>query len=117
QTLHLIADILPRNKNLLVADTLQDRVYEIDPAPGKITRTIPVAPYPYAMLMAPDGNSVYISSWTTASVVQYALPSGKELARIPVGAHPTEMVWLSHNRLAVACANTNYVFVLAKDRQ
>ena len=27
------------------------------------------------------------------------------------------MVWLSHNRLAVACANTNYVFVLAKDRE
>jgi hypothetical protein len=69
------------------------------------------------MLVASDGNSVYISSWTTASVVQYALPGGKELERIPVGAHPTEMAWLSHGRLPVGCANTNYVIVLAKDWQ
>jgi len=117
KTLHLIADILPLRTSLLVLDTLQDRLYEVDPVSGKVAGTIAVAPYPYAMLMAPDGNSVYVSSWTTASVVEYALPSGKELARIPVGAHPTEMLWLTHGRLAVACANTNYVFVLAKDRQ
>ena len=116
-TLHLIADILPLKNSLLVLDTLQDRLYEVDPVSGKVTGTTAVAPYPYAMLVAPDGDSVYISSWTTASIVQYALPGGKELARIAVGAHPTEMVWLSHNRLAVACANTNYVYVLAKDQQ
>lgn len=117
QTPHLIADILPHQNRLLVADTLQDRIFEVDPTLGKVTRTIPVAPYPYALLMAPDGNSVYVSSWTTATVMQYALPGGKELSRIPVGAHPTEMVWLSHNRLAVACANTNFIFIMEKDRQ
>lgn len=117
KTLHLIADILPFKNCLLVIDTLQNRLYEVDPVSGKVTGNIAIAPYPYAMLMAPDGNSVYISSWTTASIVQYALPSGKELARIAVGAHPTEMVWLSHNRLGVACANTNYVYVLAKGQQ
>jgi DNA-binding beta-propeller fold protein YncE len=117
QTLHLIADILPFKNRLLVLDTLQNRLLEVDPMLGKVTAAVAVAPYPYSMVMAPDGNSVYISSWTTASVVQYTLSSGKELARISVGAHPTEMVWLSHGRLAVACANTNYVFVLAKDQQ
>ena len=117
QTLHLIADILPLNDTLLVADTLQDRVYEVAAATGKIARTIQVAPFPYAMLMAPDRKSVYVSSWTTATVTQYALPSGKELVRIPVGEHPTEMVWLTRNRLAVACANSNFVFILSKDRQ
>ncbi len=117
ETLHLIADILPIKNNLLVLDTLQDRLFYVDSVQGKLTSTIPIAPYPYAMLLAPDGKSVYVSSWTTATVVQYALPGGKELARIPVGAHPTEMVWLAHNRLAVACANTNFVFVLAKDKQ
>jgi YVTN family beta-propeller protein len=117
QTPHLIADILPYENRLLVADTLQDRLFDVDPASGKVTHTIPVAQYPYAMLMAPDGKSIYVSSWTTATVVQYALPSGKELVRIPVGAHPTEMVWLSHNRLAVSCANTNFIFILGKDRQ
>ena len=114
---HLIADILPHGNSLLVMDTLGDRISEIDPALGKVARTFPVMPYPYAMLMAPDGQSVYVSSWTTGTVAQYALPGGKELARIQVGAHPTEMVWLTRNRLAVACANTNYVYVLNKDRQ
>jgi hypothetical protein len=69
------------------------------------------------MLLAPDSKSVYVSSWITATVVQYALPDGRELARISVGAHPTEMVWLTHNRLPVACASTNFVFILAKDKQ
>jgi DNA-binding beta-propeller fold protein YncE len=117
KTPHLIADILPLANHLLVADTLQDRILEVDPAPGKVTHAIPVAHYPYAMLLAPDRKSVYVSSWTTATVVQYALPDGRELARISVGAHPTEMVWLTHNRLAVACANTNFVFILAMDKQ
>jgi DNA-binding beta-propeller fold protein YncE len=116
-TLHLIADILPLHNRLLVLDTLQDRMLTVDPASGRVTRSTAVATYPYAMLLAPDGNSVYVSSWTTGAVIQYALPSGKELAHVAVGAHPTEMVWLPHGRLAVACANTNYVFVLAKDRQ
>jgi hypothetical protein len=116
-TLHLIADILVRRNHLLVLDTLANRMLEVDPQSAKIISTTAVADYPYAMLLAPDGNSVYVSSWTTATVVQYGLSDGKELARISVGAHPTEMVWLSHNRLAVACANTNYVFILAKDRE
>ena len=117
QTLHLIADILPLKSRLLVLDTLQDRLFQVEPASGKVTGNTSLAPYPYSMLLAPDGQSVYVSSWTTSSVVQYELPSGKELARIPVGAHPTEMVWLSHNRLAVACANTNYVFIVKRDAQ
>jgi DNA-binding beta-propeller fold protein YncE len=117
QTPHLIADIVPFKNHLLVLDTLQNRIFDVDPAQGKITATIPVGPYPYAMLLAPDGLSVYVSSWTTATVEQYALPSGKQLAQIPVGAHPTEMLWLPRNRLAVACANTNYVFILSRDQQ
>jgi DNA-binding beta-propeller fold protein YncE len=117
QTPHLIADILDLNNHLLVVDTLQDRMFEVDPELGKLTRTIPVVHNPYAMLMAPDRKSVFVSSWTTATVAQYALPGGKELVQIPVGAHPTEMVWLADNRLAVACANTNFVFILRKDRQ
>ena len=114
QTPHLVADLLLYKNRLLVADTLQDSVFVVDLALGKIDRTIPVAPNPYAMLIAPDGKSFYVSSWTTAAVIQYELSSGKELGRIPVGEHPTEMVWLPHNRLAVACANSNFVFILER---
>jgi DNA-binding beta-propeller fold protein YncE len=84
------------------------------------------------MLVSPGGESVLVSSWSTAQVVEYRLSDGQELAHIPVGSHPTEMLWLPapvHRsdddddkpaspspRLAVACANTNFVYVLEKQR-
>ena len=42
QTLHLIGDILALKNRLLVLDTLQDRLYEVDPVLGKITGDISV---------------------------------------------------------------------------
>jgi len=129
---HLIADIQTQGDRLLVADGEQDRVLVVDPVAGKVSRSITVARNPYAMLLSPDEESVFVSSWSTAQVVEYRLSDGKELARIAVGAHPTEMVWLSAPerqaddddrqplnaapRLAVACANTNSVYVLEKQR-
>jgi hypothetical protein len=129
---HLIADILTQGDRLLVADGEQDKVLVVDPVAGKVSRSIAIARNPYAMLLSPDGASVFISSWSTAQVVEYRLSDGKELARTAVGAHPTEMVWLpaperhvgddddepinTSPRLAVACANTNSVYVLEKQR-
>ena len=132
---HLIADIAASEKTLLVADGEQDKILVVDPAEGKVLRAIAVARNPYAMLLSPDRASVFVSSWTTAEILQYRLSDGKELARIPVGSHPTEMLWLpapqrrsadadddddaraaSLPRLAVAAANTNFVYVLTNDR-
>lgn len=107
---------------MLVADGEQDRVLVVDPQATKVTRSFGVARNPYAMLLSPDGRSLFISSWSTAQVIQYNLADGKEIARIGVGAHPTEMLWLpavdrdgDALRLAVACANTNHIFILEKD--
>jgi YVTN family beta-propeller protein len=127
---HLIADILTQGDRLLVADGEQDKVLVVDPAAEKVSRSIVVARNPYAMLLSPDGASVFVSSWSTAQVIEYRLSDGKELTRTAVGAHPTEMVWLpapernsgddddepvnTSPRLAVACANTNSVYVLEK---
>jgi DNA-binding beta-propeller fold protein YncE len=131
-TAHLIADIMPWKDRLLVVDHEQDKVLEVDPLEGKVSTGFPVARNPYAVLLSPDGNSVFVSSWSTAQVVEYRLPDGVELARIVVGAHPTEMLWLpapipragrdndderpgvALPRMAVACANTNSVYVLQK---
>jgi DNA-binding beta-propeller fold protein YncE len=128
---HLIADILVDSDKLLVADGEQDKILVVDASAGMVLRGIAVMRNPYAMLLSPDGGSLFVSSWSTAQVMEYRLSDGKELARITVGAHPTEMVWLpapqaqtkgdddddnaSINRsprLAVACANTNFVYVL-----
>lgn len=128
---HLIADILPAGRELLVVDEEQDRIVVVDPSQAKVIRSFAVARNPYAALLAPGGESLFVSSWSTAQVIEYDL-SGKELSRIAVGPHPTEMLRLpgpkSHGedgdkdddehspRLSVACANTNYVFILSKDK-
>lgn len=129
---HLIADVVAGNGTLLVADEEQDKVTVVDPAQARVLRSFAVGRNPYAMLLSPDGKDLFISSWSTAQVIEYRLSDGAQLARIPVGAHPTEMVWLpppngrpsndddkrasSFPRLAVACANTNFVYVLEKQR-
>ncbi|MBV9503903.1 MAG: bifunctional YncE family protein/alkaline phosphatase family protein [Acidobacteriia bacterium] len=129
---HLIADIVAGSTTLLVADGEQDKILVVDPVEGKVLHSIAVARNPYSMLLSPDGTSVFVSSWSTAQVSEYRLSDGKEMARIPVGAHPTEMLWLPASegqasddddddtpagtspRLAVTCANTNFVYVLEK---
>jgi DNA-binding beta-propeller fold protein YncE len=133
-TAHLIADIVAERGKLLVADGEQDKILVVDSAEGKVVRAFAVARNPYAMLLSADSSSVFVSSWSTGQVIEYRLRDGAELARIPVGAHPTEMVWLlpprrqaddegeastwqsTGPRLAVACANTNSVYVLGKQR-
>jgi DNA-binding beta-propeller fold protein YncE len=114
---HLVGDVvLSRDgKQLLAGDVDQDAVYLVDVDSGKVARTIAVAPNPYGLLVHPDGKSFFVTSWSTASVHQYRMQDGAEVAVIPVGKHPTEMVWQpeSGGRLFVTCANTNYVYVAA----
>src|SRR5215475_9831113 len=131
-TPHLITDLVAGKNSLVVADQEQDKVWVVDPAEGKVLRSFAVARNPYGLLLTPDGASVFVSSWSTAQIVEYRLSDGAEQARIPVGAHPTEMAWLPAPgrqarddddppaawpaRLAVAGANTNFVYVLENER-
>lgn len=131
-TAHLIADVVAQDDRLLVADGEQDKLLVVDPAAAEVSRAFAVARNPYALLLSPDGKSIFVSSWSTAQIVEYRLADGKEVSRTTVGPHPTEMVWLpapkrqveddddkpinGSPRLAVACANTNSVYVLQEDR-
>jgi DNA-binding beta-propeller fold protein YncE len=114
---HLVGDIaLSRDgKQLLASDVDEDTIYVVDLDSGKMLRSIACAPNPYGLLIHPDGKSFFVTSWTTASVHQYRMEDGTEMAAISVGAHPTEMVWKPEagGRLFVTCANTNYVYVAA----
>jgi DNA-binding beta-propeller fold protein YncE len=139
-TAHLIGDIVAQGGQLLVLDGERDKVLVVDPEEGKVVRSIAVARNPYSMLLGADGTSVFVSSWSTGQVLEYRLSDGQEVSRIAVGPHPTEMLWLpqpEHQnrrdqdgddddddedqpvnpspRLAVACANTNFVYVIAKE--
>jgi hypothetical protein len=61
---------------------------------GNRPTLLPGRPQSLRQLLSPDGESVLVSSWSTAHVFEYRLSDGKELASIPVGAHPTERLWL-----------------------
>ena len=90
---------------------------------GQVTGALKSGRRPYRILFHPDGQSYFVSSWADASVYEYSLPSGTEMARVRVGAHPTDLVLSNRKipdeqstwqyRLFVAAANTNDVFVLS----
>jgi len=67
---HLIGDVaLSRDaKQLLATDVDEDTVYLVDVDSGKVVRRVAVAPNPYRLLMHPDGQSFFVTSWSTASV-------------------------------------------------
>jgi DNA-binding beta-propeller fold protein YncE len=122
--MNFIGDVAvsPDGRTLLAADLFHDRVLAINAQSGQITATLKSGRRPYRILFHPDGQSYFVSSWADASVYEYSLPSGTEMARARVGAHPAEMVLSNRKipdeqntwqyRLFVAAANTNDVFVI-----
>ena len=74
------------------ADLFHDRVLAINTQSGQITGALKSGRRPYRILFHPDGQSYFVSSWADASVYEYSLPSGNEMARARIGAHPTDLV-------------------------
>lgn len=114
--------VSPNGQIVLATDLFHDRVVAINAQSGQIAGNIKTGRRPCRILFHPDGQSFFVSSWADASVYEYSLPSGTEMARVRVGAHPTEMILSSRKipdeqstwqyRLFVAAANTNDVFVI-----
>jgi DNA-binding beta-propeller fold protein YncE len=123
-TMSFIGDVAisPDGRTVLAADLFRDRVLVIDAQSGQVTGALKSGRRPYRILFHPDGQSYFVSSWADASVYEYSLPSGTEMARARVGAHPTDLILSNRKipgeqsswqyRLFVAAANTNDVFVL-----
>jgi DNA-binding beta-propeller fold protein YncE len=122
--MNFIGDVAvsPDGRTVLAADLFHDRVLVINAQSGQITATLKSGRRPYRILFHPDVQSYFVSSWADASVYEYSLPSGTEMARARVGAHPTDLVLSNRKipdeqntwqyRLFVAAANTNDVFVM-----
>jgi len=123
-TMNFIGDVAvsPDGRTILAGDLFHDRVLVINAQSGQVTGALKSGRRPYRILFHPDGQSYFVSSWADASVYEYSLPSGTEMARARVGAHPTDLVLSNRKipdeqstwqyRLFVAAANTNDVFVL-----
>jgi DNA-binding beta-propeller fold protein YncE len=122
--MNFIGDVAvsPDGRTILAGDLFRDRVLVINAQSGQVTGALKSGRRPYRILFHPDGQSYFVSSWADASVYEYTLPSGTEMARARVGAHPTDLVLSNRKipdeqstwqyRLFVAAANTNDVFVL-----
>jgi len=110
-------------KNLLYAanrgaDPLAGEVRVFDPATGKSIQTIPVEVSPYDLQFSDDGNTLYVSNWSSDSVSIIDVATGKTTGTVPTGKNPNDMELGPGNRLYVSNGNENTVTVIdTKKRQ
>ena len=116
----------PEGHLLYAADVSHDSIAVINPQSGMIIANYHTGRRPYRILFHPDGKSFFVTHWADGTLGHYDASNGSLIARIPIGAHPTDMVWCagaSHDtaegeptwaaRLFVAAANTNNVYTVA----
>jgi YVTN family beta-propeller protein len=117
----------PAGHLLYAADLFRDSIVVINPQSGMTIARFATGRRPYRILFHPDGKSLFVSSWADGTVYRQDTVNGSLIAKIPLGAHPTDMVWLPgapaaddataekpawSARLFVAAANTNNVYVV-----
>ena len=119
--------ISPDGRMLYAADLYRDAIVVINPQSGVVTERFETGRRPYRILFHPDGQSFFVTSWTDGVLLHHQANDGRVLARLRLGAHPTDMTWLAGRppvaeeegpappwvaRLFVAAANTNNVYVV-----
>lgn len=131
--LDFIGDVAlsPDGRLIYAADLLRDSIAVINPQSGRVIDRWKTGRRPYRIVFAPDGKSLFVSSWADASVYQHNPVNGEKLGRIGLGPHTTDMVLSARKpdrddddapgaargnawsyRLFVAAANTNSVYVV-----
>ena len=104
----------PDGLRLYVALNLTDSLAVVDVATGTITQRFPTGPYPYGVVVGPEGR-VYVSAWGGAWVTTLLPVEGvlREWSRIPVGRHPSAMALnRTGTRLFVARASFDQIAVV-----
>ncbi len=117
----------PDGQRLYVSDVFHDRILVVNLQTGAIDQRFPTGRRPYKILPAPDGKSYFVTSWADGILYQHQADNGYRMNALPLGAHPTDMVWTARKtsaepdgdrapewdaRLFVAAANTNNVYVV-----
>ncbi len=118
----------PAGRLLYAADLFHDQILVVNPQSGVVIERFPTGRRPYRILFHPDGKSFFVSSWADGAVLRHETQKGAILEKIRLGAHTTDMVWLSGRpkpaeeeegpqpwwsaRLIVTAANTNNVYVV-----
>ena len=109
-------------KSGLVRDDARGRLYALNinqgrlvamDDDGKIVLEGDVGGRPYDVGISPRNGLLYVSDWAGARLVVVDPAALQVVARVPVGEHPTQIVFHPQDdRLFVACASANAVWVV-----
>ena len=121
----------PDGRLLYAAELYRNDIAVVNPQSGMVINRFKTGRRPYRIVFHPDGQSYFVSLWADGSVGHYRTSDGQLLLRVPVAAHPTDMVWRAGAppaaelgesgergepayaaRLFVAAANTNSVYAI-----
>jgi DNA-binding beta-propeller fold protein YncE len=116
--------VSPDGRLIYAAMLYRDMIAVINPQSGRVIERYKTGRRPYRIMFHPDGKSFFVTSWADGSIYRHQATDGSLIRRIPVGQHPTDMVWndraptLEENedkpnyvaRLFVSAANTNNVY-------
>jgi DNA-binding beta-propeller fold protein YncE len=115
--------VSPDGHLLYAADLIGNEIAVINLRSGRLIGNWKCGRRPYRILVAPDNQSLLVSSWADATIYRYDALSGGKKGGIRTGQHPTDILWLNKpataddnqqtqykGRLFVAAANTNSVY-------
>ncbi len=83
-----------------------------DTASRKLLHKIPTEVTPYQLLISPNGDTLYVSNWSSDSVSVIDTTTNRVTAVVAVDDNPNDMALSADGRLFVACANSNTVVVV-----
>ena len=102
-----------RDGSLFVVNTENDTVYKLFASDGSVSASAKVGYRPFGIAISPDFQTVAVSNWGDKSVSLLEPAMLGEIARVPVEAQPTDLVYAPDGRLFVANAGSNSVSVIA----
>jgi len=129
----LIGDVeLSRDgKYLYAGDLYGDAVAVLDVREGKYLGSWKTGRRPYRIMVGPNGKDLLVTAWGDGAICVHDISNGGITAKIRVGPHPTDMLWINKpppteegkstytGRVFVTAANTNntYSFGVTADGQ
>ena len=87
-------------------------VVVFDVETGAIVARIPVEVNPYALVLTPDGQRLFVSNWASQSVSVIDTATNTVIRTLHVGMNPNDMKLAKDGRLFVACSNDNTVYAI-----
>ena len=93
-----------RDGALFVVNTEADTVYKLHAGDGSVLASVKVGYRPFGIAISPDFQAVAVSNWGDKSVSLLEPASLKEISRVEVEAHPSDLAYGPDGRLFVANA-------------